>query len=327
MPRKTSNMSIMYRPLPIFAAAGAFLIASGMMAGGAARAATPVRINVGYTNTISCAGLFIAADRGFFAKRGLDVGLVLIALNSTIPSALVGGSVQIGAATPPVLLQAVDGGLDLVAVAGGAVNDVHSLSGPIVVARPGVPIKSAADFAGRRVGVPGLGANMHVLFRRWLALHGVDDRKVNFVEVPMAQAGDILRSGNVDAVLTNDPWSQRILRSKTGVLVAPYYTEMPDGLFAIYYASTREWAAANKTTLAAFRDALQEAADFLAREPGKSREIVGKITRLPPDAVADIALPTLKTAVPGGDLKYWADIMLAQGAIRSRPDPSRLVVN
>ena len=290
-------------------------------------AAAPVRVNVGYTNTISCAGLFIAADQGFFARRGLAVNLVLIALNSTIPAALVGGSVQIGAATPPVLLQAVDGGLDLVAVAGGAVNDVHSKGGPIVVARPGVPIKSAADFVGRRVGVPGIGANMHVLFRRWLALHGVDDRKVNFVEVPMAQAGDILRSGNVDAVLTNDPWSQRILRSGTGVMVAPYYTEMPDGLFAIYYASMRDWAAGNPATIKAFRDALQEAAEFLSREPEKARQIVGKITRLPPDAVASMALPTLRVTVPGGDLKYWADIMRAQGSIRSRPDSARLVIN
>jgi NitT/TauT family transport system substrate-binding protein len=295
--------------------------------GGVAAAAAPVKLSVGYTNTISCAGLFIAADQGMFAKRGLDVRLLLIALNSTIPSALVGGSVQIGAATPPVLLQAVDGGLDIVAVAGGAVNDIHGQGGPIVVARPGVPIKTAKDFEGRRVGVPGIGANMHVLFRRWLTLHGADDKKVNFVEVPLAQAGDILRSGNVDAVLSNEPWSQRILQSKTGVLVAPYYTEMPDGLFAIYYAATGEWARANPASVRAFRDALQEATEFLAHDPDKSRQIVAKITRLPPDAMAAIPLPTLRATVPSSDLGFWADIMLAQGLIRSRPDPARLVIH
>jgi len=294
--------------------------------GGGARAAEPVRLSVGYTNTMSCAGLFIAADQGLFAKRGLDVSLVLVALNSTIPSALVGGSVQIGAATPPVLLQAVDGGLDIVAVAGGAVNDIHSRGGPIAVARPGVSIRTAKDFEGRRVGVPGIGANMHVLFRRWLTLHGADDRKVNFVEVPMAQAGDILRSGNVDAVLTNEPYSQRILRSRTGVLVAPYYLEMPDGLFAIYYVSTREWARNNPAAIQGFREGLQEATQFLAHDPAKAREIVGRITRLPPDAVASITLPTLEVTVPGADLKYWADILLAQGALRSRPDPAHLII-
>jgi NitT/TauT family transport system substrate-binding protein len=305
------------------------LVIAGTVGGwvGAVAAAAPVQLSVGYTNTISCTGLFIAADQGLFTKRGLDVRLVLIALNSTIPSALVGGSVQIGSATPTVLLQAVDGGLDLVAVAGGAVNDIHGKGGPIVVARPGVAIKTAKDFEGRRVGVPGLGANMHVLFRRWLALHGADDKKVNFVEVPLAQAGDILRSGNVDAVLANEPWSERILQSKTGILVAPYYTEMPDGLFAIYYAATRDWARSNPAVVKAFRDALQEATEFLAREPDKARQIVGKITRLPPDTVASIALPTLRASVPTSDLKYWADIMLTQGSIRSRPDPARLVID
>jgi NitT/TauT family transport system substrate-binding protein len=292
-----------------------------------AQAAAPVQVSVGYTNTISCAGLFIAKDQGMFARRGLDVTLVLIALNSTIPSALIGGSVQIGAATPPVLLQAVDGGLDIVAVAGGAVNDIHGQGGPTVVARPGVTIKTAKDFEGKRVGVPGIGANMHVLFRRWLALHHVDDKKVNFVEVPMAQAGDILRSGNVDAVLTNEPYFQRIIKSRTGVLVSPYYTEMPDGLFAIYYASNRAWAKGNPATINAFREALDEATAFVAREPVKSREIVGKITRLPPDAVASIVLPTLKVRVPVSDLKFWADIMLAQGSLRGRPNPAALVIN
>jgi NitT/TauT family transport system substrate-binding protein len=167
---------------------------------------------------------------------------------------------------------------------------------------------------------------MHVLFRRWLTLHGADDRKVNFVEVPMAQAGDILRSGNVDAVLTNEPYSQRILRSRTGVLVAPYYLEMPDGLFAIYYVSTREWARNNPAAIQGFREGLQEATQFLAHDPAKAREIVGRITRLPPDAVASITLPTLEVTVPGADLKYWADILLAQGALRSRPDPAHLII-
>lgn len=305
------------------------IVLAGLLALGGLRtqAATPVPVSVGYTNTISCAGLFIAKDQGMFARRGLDVTLVLIALNSTIPSALIGGSVQIGAATPPVLLQAVDGGLDIVAIAGGAVNDIHGQGGPTVVARPGVSIKTAKDFEGKRVGVPGIGANMHVLFRRWLALHAVDDKKVNFVEVPMAQAGDILRSGNVDAVLTNEPYYQRIIKSKTGVLVSPYYTEMPDGLFAIYYASNRAWAKVNSATVTAYRAALEEATAFAAREPVKSREIVGKITRLPPDGVASIVLPALKVRVPVSDVKYWEDIMLAQGLLRTRPDPAALVIN
>jgi NitT/TauT family transport system substrate-binding protein len=291
-----------------------------------AAAAVPLRLSVGYTNSISFIGLFIAADRGLFAKHGLDVNLVLISLNSTIPSALLGGSIQIGGTTPPVFLQAVQGGLDVIVIAGGAVNDVRNKNGAGVVARTGTGIKSAKDFEGRRVGVPGLGAYMHVMFRRWLTEHGVDYKKVNFVEVPLAQGSDILKSGAVDAMLVGEPFFSRVIRAHTGYLVAPFFTEMPDGMFATYYSSTKAWAKSNLATIVEFRDALAEATDFLAREPAQSREILGKATHLPADVVASAVLPTLKLAVPVSDVREWSHTLLDQGMIKSVPDAAQLVI-
>ncbi|MGA9024787.1 MAG: ABC transporter substrate-binding protein [Steroidobacteraceae bacterium] len=302
---------------------------AGMMAlagvGVAAQAAT--QLSVGYTNTISFTGLFVARDQGLFARHGLDVKLVLIALNSTIPSALVGGSIQIGGTTPPVFLQASGGGLDVVVIAGGAVNNVHTRDGGGVVARTGVTIGTPKDFEGKRVGVPGIGAFMQVLFRRWLTEHGVDYKKVNFVEVPLAQSSDILKSGNVDAVLVVEPFFDRILKAGTGHLVSPFVTEMPDGLFAIYYSATRSWARSNAATIKAFREALADAAVYLEKNPESARQILAKATRLPPDVIASVTLPTLRLQVPLNDVKYWSDTLLAQGMIKVPADPANLVIN
>jgi NitT/TauT family transport system substrate-binding protein len=314
----------MQRLLAIIWAAVSLCVGFGNVA---ARAQTPTRISVGYTNSVSFIGLFIAQDQGMFAKRGLDVTPVLIALNSTIPSALVGGSIQIGGTTPPVLLQAVEGGLDVVVIAGGAVNDVRNTDGAGVVARIGTGIKSPRDFEGRRVGVPGLGAYMHVMFRRWLTEHGADYKKVNFVEVPLAQAGDILKSGNVDAVLVGEPFYSRIVRARTGYLVAPYFVEMPDSLFAIYYSSNTDWAKRNPAAIKAFREALAEASAYLAAKPALSRQILGRATRLPPDVVESVVLPTLKLTVPPSDLRWWAETLQSQGMIKAMPNTDRLVIN
>jgi NitT/TauT family transport system substrate-binding protein len=283
-------------------------------------------MQVGYTNTTSCLGLFIAVEQGMFARRGLDVHLTLLALNSTIPSALVGGSIQVGTATPSVLLQATSAGLDLVVIGGGAVNDVHKLFGG-AVARSGLSIRTAPDFEGKRVGVPGLGAFMHVLFRRWLVEHGADERKVNFVEVPLAQERDLLRSGNVDAVISGEPFFSRIIASGSGTLVAPFFAEMPDGLFMLYFSTTRTWARANPAAIAAFRAALEEATAFLASNPGRAREILGKYTHLPADAIASVPLPTLRLHVPASDVQYWSDTMFAQRMLRTRPDAASLLVD
>lgn len=291
------------------------------------RAHGAVPLSIGYTNTISFTGLFIAKDQGMFARHGLDVNPVLIAVNSTIPSALVGGSIQIGGTSPPVFLQAAAGGLDVVVVAGGAVNNVLVKDGGGVVARTGVEIRTARDFEGRRVGVPGIGAYMHVLFRRWLTEHGADYHKVNFVEVPLAQGSDILKSGNVDAMLLVEPFYNRVLKAGTGHLVSAYVTAMPDGLFSIYYSATRTWARSNASTIRAFRESLAEAAGFLAANPARARDILGRATRLPPEVVAEMTLPTLRLAVPPSDVRYWSDSLLAQGMIASPADPHALVID
>jgi NitT/TauT family transport system substrate-binding protein len=283
-------------------------------------------IRVGYTNTVSFTGLFIAKDQGMFAKHGLDVELVPLALNSIIPSALAGGSIEIGGATPSVFLQAVDGGIDLVEVAGGAANDVRNKNSAGVLARTGADIRSPKDFEGKRVGVPGLGAYMHILFVRWLTDKGVDLKKVNFVEVPLGQASDILRTGNVDAVLAGEPFFSRIVKAGTGHMVAPYLTEMPDGLFAIYYTSRRDWALKNTEALKAFRAALLDGAAFMNKNPAKSRDILAKATHLPLDVVATSVLPRLELNVAVSDLDYWSSTLVTQGIVKHRADAAKLMI-
>ena len=114
-------------------------------------------IQVGYTASADFFPLFIAREEGFFAKRGLDVEPVLLTLNSVIPQALMANSLQIGGATPSVFLQAVDGGIDLVAIAGDTVTGPTVKKNTGVLARPEVAIRRPQDFIGRTVGVPGSG--------------------------------------------------------------------------------------------------------------------------------------------------------------------------
>jgi NitT/TauT family transport system substrate-binding protein len=283
-------------------------------------------VRVGYTNTASFAGLFIAKDQGMFAKHGVDVELMPLALNSIIPSALAGGSIEIGGSTPSVFLQAVDGGIDLVEVAGGAANDVRNKNSAGVLARTGADIRLPKDFEGKRVGVPGLGANLHILFVRWLTEKGVDLKKINFVEVPLAQASDILRTGNVDAVLATEPFFSRIVKAGTGHLVAPYLTEMPDGLFIIYYIAKRDWALHNSEALKAFRAALAEGAQFMDNNPAKSHEILARATHLPIDVVSTTVLPRLDLNVAVSDLDFWSSTLVTQGIIKHRADAAKLMI-
>lgn len=99
-------------------------------------AGAQTKLNIGCTATTDCASAMVALDEGIFARNGLDVTMTLIGLNSNIPAALLSDSIQIGGPTPSVMLQAIDGGLDLVAVAGASSTSKKTVDTAGVVATP-----------------------------------------------------------------------------------------------------------------------------------------------------------------------------------------------
>ncbi len=307
-------------------AAGIGLAALGASCG-AAVAAPPAlgRIVLGYTATLAFNGAFIAKDRGFFAQRGLDVELVLITLNSNIPGAMMGGSIQIGGPTPTVMLQANDGGLDLVVVSGCSGIDPANLTDGLLV-RKGVAVTRPSDLIGKKIGVPGLNAYYHVLVRKWLADNKVDWRQVNFVEVPFTQSADVLRSGSVDAVATGEPFSQRIVADGIGTLMVTGTAMAPAGTPSLFYAATRLWAQANDAAVRGFRLAIADAVRFQADDPAGARAIAGKYFKLPPDVLAKVTLPLLQSEVTADQIRFWIDLMAQQNMIQERPDAARLLI-
>ena len=292
-----------------------------------ARAQAPTKIVFGYTAVTDFASVFVAAEEGYFKKRGLDVELKFIPINSTKPAAIQSDSLQIGGPTPSVFLQAVDGGLDHVVVAGGGVTS-KSITGFGLVARAGSGIKTAQDTVGKKIGVPGLGAFLHVTFRAWLKSQGVDYRKVNFVEAAFPQHGDLLRGGSVDAVVSADPFMSRITDSGVGYVASYYSTFLPEGQPTIIHTARRDWVEKNAAAAKAFREALQEAAAFMAnpKNNDKVRAAIGKYIKLPPDVIAKVQISPPGPVVTEKQLAYWVGLMKDQDMLKTTPDVTRLIV-
>jgi NitT/TauT family transport system substrate-binding protein len=290
-----------------------------------AQSATPIVF--GYTAVTDFASVFVAADEGCFKKRKLAVELKFIPLNSTIPAALQSDSLQSGGPTPSVFLQAVDGGLDLVVVAGGGLTS-KSITAFGLVARAGSGIKSAQDCIGKKIGVPGLGAFLHVTFRAYLKDKGVDYRKVDFVEAAFPQHADLLRGGSLDAVVTADPFMSRITDSGAGYVASYYSTFLPEGNQTIVHAAKREWAEKNPAAVRGFREAVQEGAAFMQqpKNDARVRASIGKYIKLPPEVLAKVQISPPGPVVSDKQLAYWAGLMKEQDMLRNPVDVSKLNV-
>ena len=287
----------------------------------------PTKVVFGYTAVGDFLSVLAAVEQGYFAKRNLDLEPKFIPLNSTIPAAIQAGSLQIGGPTPSVFLQSVDGGLDQVVLAGGGVlSKTYTELG--VAARAGSGIKTPQDFIGKKVGVPGLGALLHVTFRQWLKVNGVDWKKVNFIETPFPQHADLIRSGSIDAVVTGGPFMARIVESSTGYVVSYYTTFLPDGQPTILHVATREWVKANPAAAKAFAQGVVEGAAFVSNPKNDStvREYVVKYLKVPAPAAAKMQISPPGPVVTEKQLNWWVGLMKEQEMLKSTPNVAQLLI-
>lgn len=282
-------------------------------------------INIGCTATTDCASAAVALEDGIFKKNGLDVTMTLIGLNSNIPAALLSNSIQIGGPTPSVFLQAVDGGLDLVAVAGASSTSKTTFDTVGVVAAPAANIKSPQDFVGKKVGAPGIGAFLQVLFSKWLIDAGVDPKTVNFVEVTFPTMNDTLKSGAVDAVVTAEPMMSRIIASGTGQVAGYFLETLPERRPAIFYATTRAWADENSEAIAAYRKSIEEAAKIVNENPDKGRQAIANFTKIPMDVLSKMKLSVSDPMIDQEQLDWWVATMKEQAMLQGEPDTATLI--
>jgi NitT/TauT family transport system substrate-binding protein len=270
------------------------------------------------------AGLFAAKEEGFFLKRGLDASIIMVKLDPDMPAALFAHSLDIAVMSTPTFFQAVDGGLDLVVLLGGTATSKRPTEEAVVAAN-GLAIAAAPDFVGRKVGVPGIGAGLQVLFRYWLIQRGVDFHQVNFVEAPMPRMRDMLSGKILDAAVAVDPFITQMTSTGVGYIAVPLSGDNPPGKPIVMYTTTREWANSHPKEVASFREAIMEGAAFAATNVDKTRADVNIYAKLPPQIMQTIAPSEQSPAIDADKLAWWFGVMKQQGMLTRDFDVSTLI--
>jgi len=289
--------------------------------------ATPAaaqKIALGFSASTAFSTAFVAANEGIFQKHGLEVEMKLVPNSSTTPAALVADSLQVATPTAPVTLQAIEQGLDLVVLAGGSYY-AKGIEDVAVMVRPDSPVKTAKDFEGKRVATAGLNAFLHVLFRKWMSQNGGDYKKVTFTETPFAQQLDVLRSGQVDAILAVQPFLARALENNMGRVVAYYIADLPGETLAGWYVATRKWAEANPKQAAAFAAAIQEATALAEKDKEVIRKANLKYIPFPAEVQAKFPDARYRAVVPPEAVEKWNAIALEQAMLKKPVDPAKIL--
>ena len=308
----------MPKPKPV-----AVLLGLAFLAGApcGAFAGEMTKMAVSYSTTADFESAFIAKEEGIFEKHGLEVTLTNLATTALGPPALQSGSLQIASISPPLLLLANDGGMDLMAVAGVAAIDAKEPRSALVT-RPGFIATKAQDFIGKKVARPGINSAIDIVLKKWFLDRHVALDRVTLVEVPFSKMGDLLRADQIDAAVELEPLLTRVVSSGAGTKSIDFFAEVNPHILASIYGSTREWATAHRDAVHRFRAALAEAMRFADEHPDAAgaiqRKYLGAVGR--PGGLSPVVKPA--------DFDFWVKALAQLKLLQNPPgDPAKLFLD
>ena len=291
----------------------------------AAVAATPARaqdkplaaINVGTLRIASQTDVWVAQQRGIFARNGLEAKLVPFNNGGEAISAMQGGAVDVALSIPGIGMLAIERGFDLVAIFQDEIARNHRPSSASVQVLDGSGIRSLADLKGRRIAVGGLNTQNTISVRMLLDKAGVDPKAVSFVETPFPAMLNALKAGHVDAVNPVDPFTTQIRLSGGRVLSYNYVDSIPEQPLGVWF-SKGSFVRGRPAIIDAFIRSIKEAMDYLNADEKRAREEIAAYTKLDAALVADMPLIGWDYRVRPDKWQAVVDMMVAYGGMQPR---------
>jgi NitT/TauT family transport system ATP-binding protein/nitrate/nitrite transport system substrate-binding protein len=277
------------------------------------------QITIGLLRLTDAAPVIVAAEKGYFARHGLDVRLSVEPSWANIADKLTYGRLNAAVMLPPLAFAVSLGlrgiGTPLVVpmslslngnsvTLSNALADAVAPSGRGDAMAVGARLRAVIRQQDRRLrfSVVHAYSTHNLLLRYWLAASDIDpDRDIELSVVSPAETVAALRDGHIDGFCAGAPWSSVAASSGVGrtvVTSSQIWRDHPEKCIAV----PRAWANVNPAQLDALIDALIEAARF-CDDPANADDIARiladrRYLALDPEAIRE-SLPTLAPATSG----------------------------
>ncbi len=210
--------------------------------------------------------LFLAKEKGFFEKHGVNVELSIIEGLAERKQALAGGQVDGMATALDVQVTLAAAGVPMQIV--WLLDDSYGGDGIIVKNE----IKSAADLKGKKVAFE-QGSTSHLLLLSALKQANLTDKDVEMVQMSAGDAGAAFAAGQVDAAVTWEPWLTKASQANGKILVST--KELP-GIIVDTVGFKKDVIDARPDDIKAFVAAMAEAMDYWKQNEEESNKIMAQ---------------------------------------------------
>ena len=263
---------------------------------------------------------FVAVEKGFFKKRGIEIDPIEIISANDAAKFVVNGSVA-GNATVPlnVLLNIEENEPGTMKIFMVRTTSSRQWSDYLLV-KKGSRIKTIADLKGKKVG--GYPGSAQQTILKLVLGNSMPQKDIVTVELPPATQLLALESGQVDAIITYDELAQIALNTGVAQVLAenPLCKDIVDPFYGFPYVLSTDFIRKHPTTTRKIRDAMYEAADFIRKHDTESRQIMAKWVGTKPEIASKVRLwdQVKEEDIDRAALQKLADIYFENGVIKKK---------
>ena len=227
---------------------------------------------------------YLAQDRGFYKKNGLDADLIFIPSTTTSVTSLLAGDVQVANASGGGVASAVVAGADLVLVS----CYLNSLPYELVV---NDSVKSAEDLKGKTIGISRIGSASDVAARALIKGLGLEpDKQVMIMQVGWpAERAAAYRTGRIAGF----PSPPGIIHLTQGmpfrILISTADFQQRFDFPYICATTTKSYLARQRETVKKVVMAHIEAAQYFKTHKEETKKIISKYSRITNSAYLEAA--------------------------------------
>jgi NitT/TauT family transport system substrate-binding protein len=281
----------------------------------ASAAGTPVRIALLPIDTDSLP--YYAQDLGYFQEAGLDPQIQVIQAGSSVVTAIVGGSIDIGFTNPISLAAAHLAGIPIVAIASAGVYEAREVPTAAILVPKNSTIKTARDLNGKTMACSGLKTLGQWAPAVWIDKNGGDSSLVKFAEMPFPDMPLALAQGRVDAAFPAEPFIT-LSKENSRVFADAFASVAPRFSLGIW-VTTKAWADAHKDVVTAFANVMAKTAAWSNTHNRESAAILAKYAKLEPGIVGSMARVRNAPRVAASDMQPVIDLAARYGTLPSPP--------
>jgi len=234
------------------------VVAGCSSARGAAGAPSPEKtnLNVAVVPALDSAGFFVALYHGLFKAQGLNVTFRPATSSETVIAGQAKGVYDVTGGNYVSYIQAQQRGeANLYIFAEGSVMQPGAQG---IYTMPDSKVRTLSDLKGKTIAINARKNILYLLAASVLAGHGMKPGSVHFANIPFPDMPTALKTRTISAAVLPEPFASGAEEAEGVVPLADLDQGATSSFPVAGYVVTKQWAAKNPHTLAAFYKALEE---------------------------------------------------------------------